>query len=109
MPIPSKALERVKIQHHTRIRSDVNPYDPEWEIYFEKRLGLKMANNLRGGSCSICGVNKMAYVRFVVKRLPKSRDGTTTISDGVHMAVQIMPKIAPYCIQIVIDKSIARI
>ena len=35
------------IKRHTKIRSDANPYDPEWEIYFEERLGLKMANNLR--------------------------------------------------------------
>lgn len=56
----------VKIQRHTKIRYDANPYDPDWEIYFEKRLGLKMANNLRGrrqllylwreqeGICPVC-------------------------------------------------------
>lgn len=57
----------VKIQRHTKVRYDVNPYDPKWEIYLEKRLGLKMAKNLRGrrkllylwreqnGICPICG------------------------------------------------------
>ena len=25
-----------------------NPYDPHWEQYFEQRLGLKMASDLKG-------------------------------------------------------------
>ncbi len=25
-----------------------NPYDPEWETYFEKRLDVKMVENLKG-------------------------------------------------------------
>jgi RNA-directed DNA polymerase len=54
------------IKRHTKIRGDANPYDPECEIYFEERLGLKMANNLRqrrqllrlwkeqNGICPVC-------------------------------------------------------
>jgi RNA-directed DNA polymerase len=54
------------IQRHTRIRTAANPYDPEWEIYYEERLGVKMARTLRGrrklrylweeqnGICPIC-------------------------------------------------------
>ena len=30
-----------------KVRERANPYDPEWEIYFEKRLDLKMDNNLK--------------------------------------------------------------
>src|SRR5207245_5913132 len=42
------------------------PYDPEWEVSLEERLGVKMANNLRGkrtlesvwrdqnGLCPVC-------------------------------------------------------
>jgi RNA-directed DNA polymerase len=38
----------VKIQRHTAIHGDANPFDPAWEVYFEKRLGIKMARNLTG-------------------------------------------------------------
>jgi len=54
------------IQRHTKIRQEANPFDPEWEVYFEKRLGLKMVQSLRGrkqliylwkeqnGICPVC-------------------------------------------------------
>ena len=54
------------IRRHTKIKGDANPYDPAWEIYFEERLGVKMANNLRqrrqllhlwkeqNGICPVC-------------------------------------------------------
>lgn len=54
------------IRRHTKIKGDANPYDPNWEIYFEQRLGVKMVNNLRhrrqllrlwkeqNGICPIC-------------------------------------------------------
>lgn len=38
----------VKIQRHTPIQGKANPFDPAWEVYFEKRLGVKMAHNLAG-------------------------------------------------------------
>ena len=38
----------VKIQRHTPIQGEANPFDPDWEVYFEKRLGVKMAQNLAG-------------------------------------------------------------
>jgi len=56
----------VPIKRHIKIKGDANPYDPAWEIYFEKRLGLKMAENLKGrrqllylwqeqnGICPVC-------------------------------------------------------
>jgi RNA-directed DNA polymerase len=54
------------IKRHTKIQGKVNPYDPEWELYLEARLGVKMADTLRGrrrlnylwreqnGLCPIC-------------------------------------------------------
>jgi len=54
------------IQRHVKIKGNANPYDPEWEVYLEERLGVKMANNLRGkrtlqslwreqnGLCPVC-------------------------------------------------------
>lgn len=58
----------VPIQRHTKIQSKANPFDPEWELYFEKRLGEKMVNHLHGkkqlirlwkeqnGICPICNL-----------------------------------------------------
>src|SRR6266849_7076372 len=54
------------IERHTKIQSAANPYDPQWEPYFEQRLDLKMAADLKkkrkllylwkeqGGLCPIC-------------------------------------------------------
>lgn len=36
------------IRRHVKIKGEANPYDPEWETYFEKRLDVKMEVNLRG-------------------------------------------------------------
>jgi RNA-directed DNA polymerase len=36
------------IKRHTKINSQVNPYDPQWELYLEQRQGLKMAASLKG-------------------------------------------------------------
>lgn len=56
----------VPIQRHTKIKQAANPYDPAWELYFEKRLGVHMAENLKGkrqllylwqqqaGICPVC-------------------------------------------------------
>jgi len=56
----------VPIKRHVKIRGAANPYDPEWEIYFEVRLGVKMADSLKerrkllylwkeqNGLCPIC-------------------------------------------------------
>ena len=56
-----------RIQRHIKVKGEANPYDPQWELYFEKRVGLKMAQSLQGkktlrnlwkeqnGICPICG------------------------------------------------------
>jgi RNA-directed DNA polymerase len=56
----------VPIERHTKTKGAANPYDPTWEGYFEQRLGVKMAANLRGrrsllylwkeqnGICPVC-------------------------------------------------------
>lgn len=36
------------IVRHRKIKGEANPYDPQWEIYFEKRLGLKILDTLKG-------------------------------------------------------------
>jgi RNA-directed DNA polymerase len=55
----------VPIRRHTQMKGEANPYDPQWEPYFEARLGVRMAHNLRGrhllrlwkeqdGLCAVC-------------------------------------------------------
>lgn len=56
-----------KIVRHTKVKSEANFYDPEWDAYFDKRISLKMAASLKGrrkvsalwrqqkGKCIGCG------------------------------------------------------
>jgi len=37
----------VKIKRHVKIKGLANPYDPEWEMYFERRLDKQTAENLK--------------------------------------------------------------
>jgi RNA-directed DNA polymerase len=66
-PIPLMKAAQVKIIRYVKIRSDVNPYDPKWELYLEARLGWQLAQTLMGrsrieyllkeqeGRCKVCG------------------------------------------------------
>jgi RNA-directed DNA polymerase len=57
------------IKRHVKVKGAANPYNPQWEVYFEKRLGVKMAHQLRGrrqllylwqqqdGLCPVCRQN----------------------------------------------------
>lgn len=57
---------KVPIQRHVKVRAAANPYDPQWESYFERRLQTKMESHLKGkrtihhlwrsqhGVCPIC-------------------------------------------------------
>jgi len=56
----------VPIQRHVKIKGRANPYDPQWEVYFEERLRVKMTHTLEGrrqllylwkqqaGLCPVC-------------------------------------------------------
>jgi RNA-directed DNA polymerase len=56
----------VPIRRHVKLRGTANPYDPQWEMYFEERLRVKMAHDLKGrrkllylwkqqdGLCPVC-------------------------------------------------------
>jgi len=38
----------VPIHRHVKIRGAANPYDPQWEVYFEERLRVQMTHDLKG-------------------------------------------------------------
>ena len=56
----------VPIKRHVKVKGEANPYDPEWETYYEKRLDVHMVDTLKGkrwlihlwkeqnGICPIC-------------------------------------------------------
>lgn len=56
----------IKIERHVKIQSDANPYDPEYELYFERRQSEIMYRKLAGrrllkylytrqaGKCALC-------------------------------------------------------
>jgi RNA-directed DNA polymerase len=39
---------RIKIKRHIKIKQDANPFDPAWEIYFEKREKDKLLEKWKG-------------------------------------------------------------
>jgi RNA-directed DNA polymerase len=57
------------IKRHVKVKGAANPYDPQWEVYFEERMGVKMTHQLRGrrqllylwqqqnGLCPVCHQN----------------------------------------------------
>ena len=59
-------IASIPIVRHVKVKGEANPYDPAWEEYFEKRLDVKMANDLKGkrtllylwqeqeGICPVC-------------------------------------------------------
>src|SRR6266550_2389145 len=60
------SADSIRIERHTKIRAEANPYDPTWETYFEKRLDVQMEARLKGrrwlshlwkeqqGLCPVC-------------------------------------------------------
>jgi len=66
-PILLYRTAKTAIQRQVKIQGDANPYDPEWEAYFEERLQARMARTLagkgktkalwqqQGGRCPVCG------------------------------------------------------
>lgn len=56
----------VPIRRHTKVKAKANPYDPQWETYFEERFQrhfeqeyhgnrVKYLYHLQDGKCRICG------------------------------------------------------
>lgn len=87
---------KTPIRRHIKIRGKANPYDPEWETYFERRLDVQMESSLKGkrhllflwkeqgGLCPVCNqkITKLTgwhshHVRW------RSKGGTDTAENRV--------------------------
>ncbi len=89
-------LTSVRMTRHVKVKGEANPYDPEWEVYFEHRLGVKMTRTLRGrrqllslwkeqeGTCPVCNqkVSEMTewHNHHIIWR---SKGGTDTAANRV--------------------------
>lgn len=77
------------IKRFVKIRAAANPFDPQWETYFESRLGFKMQDNLRGrrklvrlwldqnGKCPICEQAITKETGWHLHHLTRRVDGGT--------------------------------
>jgi RNA-directed DNA polymerase len=90
-PICLMEATGVRIVRQVQIRGDANPYDPEWEGYFEERLFRKMQSTLAGrgqiyylwkeqqGRCPMCGQlleeEEAWQVHHRVRRVDGGSDG----------------------------------
>ncbi len=94
------------IKRHVAIRKEANPFDPDWEPYFEARLDVTMERNLRGkrrllalwmdqgGVCPHCGhrITKLTgwhshHVVWRSKGGSDGRDNRVLLHPTCHMQV----------------------
>ena len=80
-------LQDIPIRRHLKIRGEANPYDSDWETYFEERLGLQMKENLKGykrllrlwfsqdGICQVCEIKITKQTGWHIHHLQRRVDG----------------------------------
>jgi RNA-directed DNA polymerase len=95
------SMADTKIKRHRKIKQDANPYDPEWELYFEERITRKLKHYLRGkprtlwvlqdGTCPECGerldLRRSREVHHVVYRChggPDTIDNLVLLHPNCH-------------------------
>ena len=80
-------LQDIPIQRHRKIKGEANPYDSDWETYFEERIGLQMKESLKGykrllrlwfsqnGKCLICESKITKQTGWHIHHLQRRVDG----------------------------------
>jgi len=88
-------VDRIPIRRHIKIRNAANPYDPQWEEYFEARTQRKMMDSLKGnkqllnlwknqdGRCPQCRepitLDTRWHVHHIVQRSKGGGDATSNL------------------------------
>ncbi len=88
------AANRISIQRHCLIKGAANPYDPQWEAYFEQRLGTKWKQHWlkrrklvslwweQNGKCPVCHQQITKESEWSLYHiLPRVYGGTDTLSN----------------------------
>jgi RNA-directed DNA polymerase len=90
-----------RVSRHVKIRGVANPYDSEWEQYFEQRLGVRMARTLKGrrtllylwrqqdGLCPVCNQKITKLTGWHSHHIIRRSDGG---SDGAQNRVLLHPE-----------------
>ena len=97
----------MRIIRYVKIRGDVNPYDPKWEVYLEARLGCNWAKRWQVAvGSNTYGRNKRDDAWSVVNRCGSQRKTcTSTIVSGAAEAVLTRPTTWSCCMPTVIGRS----
>ena len=85
------------IRRHIKIKADANPYDRQWEPYFESRWGTKMLNSARGrrklyrvwrrqdGTCSTCQQPITKSTPWVTRHIVQRAAGGSGAASNLQM------------------------
>jgi RNA-directed DNA polymerase len=85
------------IVRHIKIKAAANPHDPQWDTYFETRLGMKMLKSGRGraklyrvwlrqnGSCPACQKHVTKSTAWEVRHIVQRTDGGTDAASNLLM------------------------
>jgi RNA-directed DNA polymerase len=84
---------KVPIKRHIKVKAEANPYNPNWETYFEQRMDVQMEANLKGykkllrlwneqnGICSVCDekITKITgwHSHHIIQRVHGGTDGNS--------------------------------
>ncbi|NMY12154.1 group II intron reverse transcriptase/maturase [Pseudomonas veronii] len=85
------------IQRHIKIKAAANPYDPQWEQYFESRWGKKMLSSAKGrgkmyrvwlrqdGMCPTCQKPITKRTPWDIRHMVKRTDGGSDAASNLQM------------------------
>lgn len=103
------------IRRHVKVRSDANPYDPAYELYFEKREAEHMLETFRGSGFlrflwhaqrGICPVCNMSITRATGWRMhycvPKTLGGSTGAENRVLLHPECHDRV--HCLRLSVSK-----
>ena len=95
-----KRLSAIPIRRQIKIKKEANPYDPAWELYFERRNDAQMKSQDRGrvnslykrqrGECGICKQNITQETGWNVHHVQEKIKGGSELLNNLML-------LHPYC------------